>query len=409
MLYDWACQVTDSDEEIEKERGVIREEWRGGRDANFRMQQEWLPVFLHNSRYAERLPIGNIDIIENAPPETLRRFRNDWYRPDLQAVIVVGDFDREKMVQKVKDKFSQIPSVKNARTKEYFDIPDHKETLVSIVTDKEAQYSLAYLFYKHPLDINRTIGDYRQSILHGLYNAMINSRLAEKSQQADPPYIIGQSSFSELFGPKSVYQSVAICHDGKIEEGLKAVVLENERVKRYGFTKSELERNKRALLSRIEKLYNERDQQMSISFAEEYKRNFLLTEEPFPGIEKEYEYYKAFLPEIELEEVNRLAKEWVTKENRVIIINAPENQNTQLPEEDDLLRLLDEVEGIQLEPYEDAQDDIPLISGEPAGSSIVNKKYLDKVEAGEWTFAIRAKVILKRLMLLNGPLEMVQR
>ncbi|MDD4144123.1 MAG: pitrilysin family protein, partial [Prolixibacteraceae bacterium] len=395
VLYDWACQVTDSDEEIEKERGVIREEWRGGRDANFRMQQEWLPVFLHNSRYAERLPIGNIDIIENAPPETLRRFRNDWYRPDLQAVIVVGDFDREKMVQKVKDKFSQIPSVKNARTKEYFDIPDHKETLVSIVTDKEAQYSLAYLFYKHPLDINRTIGDYRQSILHGLYNAMINSRLAEKSQQADPPYIIGQSSFSELFGPKSVYQSVAICHDGKIEEGLKAVVLENERVKRYGFTKSELERNKRALLSRIEKLYNERDQQMSISFAEEYKRNFLLTEEPFPGIEKEYEYYKAFLPEIELEEVNRLAKEWVTKENRVIIINAPENQNTQLPEEDDLLRLLDEVEGIQLEPYEDAQDDIPLISGEPAGSSIVNKKYLDKVDAVEWTFANGAKVIIK--------------
>jgi zinc protease len=396
VLYDWACQVTDSDEEIEKERGVIREEWRGGRDANFRMQQEWLPVFLHNSKYAERLPIGKIEIIENAPPETLRRFRNDWYRTDLQAVIVVGDFDREEMVQKIKKKFSNIPAAKNPREKEYHDIPEHKETLVSIVTDKEAQYSLAYLFYKHPLDINRTVGDYRRSILHGLYNSMINNRLAEKSQQADPPYIIGQSAFSELFGPKSVYQSVAICHEGKIGEGLKAVLLENERVKRYGFTNTELERNKRALFSRIEKLYNERNQQMSVSFAEEYKRNFLLTEEPFPGIEQEYEYYKAFLPEIKLEEVNELAKKWITEENRVIVINAPATKNVRLPGEDDLLSLLDEVEATDPEPYEDSPDDLPLMTEEPSGSRVVNEKYVNKVDAVEWTLGNGAKVVIKK-------------
>jgi zinc protease len=396
VLYDWACQVTDSDEEIEKERGVIREEWRGGRDANFRMQQEWLPVFLHNSKYAERLPIGKIEIIENAPPESLRRFRKDWYRPDLQAVIVVGDFDREEMVEMVKDKFSQIPSAIDPRPKEYFDIPDHKKTLVSIVTDKEAQYSLAYLFYKHPLTIDRTVGDYRQSILHALYNSMINNRLAEKSQQADPPYIIGQSSFSELFGPKSVYQSVAICHEGKIEEGLKAVLVENERVKRHGFTNSELERNKRVLISRIEKLYHERDQQMSISFAEEYKRNFLITREPFPGIEQEYEYYKAFLPEIKLEEINELAEKWITEENRVVVINAPESENVQMPAEDDLLELLDEVKETNLEPYKDAADNIPLMTEKPAGSRVVNEKYIEKADAVEWTLANGAKVVIKK-------------
>ncbi|HKJ79174.1 MAG TPA: pitrilysin family protein, partial [Prolixibacteraceae bacterium] len=148
VLYDWASQVTDSDEEIENERGIIYEEWRGGRGANDRMMQEWLPVFLHDSKYADRLPIGKMDIINNASPETLRRFREDWYRPDLQSIIVVGDFDQEKMVEKVKEKFSKIPAPDNSRKKEYFDIPYHEETLVSITTDKEAQYSVAQIYYK---------------------------------------------------------------------------------------------------------------------------------------------------------------------------------------------------------------------------------------------------------------------
>ena len=164
VLYDWACQVTDSDEEIDKERGIIHEEWRGGRNANYRMQQKWLPVFLHKSRYAERLPIGKMEIVDNSPPDALRRFRNDWYRPDLQAVIVVGDFDQDEMVEKVKEKFSRIPAAENPREKKYFDIPDHKETLVSIVTDKEAQYPIAFTFYKHPLKKSKTLGDYREMI-----------------------------------------------------------------------------------------------------------------------------------------------------------------------------------------------------------------------------------------------------
>jgi len=396
VLYDWACQVTDSDEEIEKERGVIREELRGGRDANFRMQQKWLPVFLHNSKYAERLPIGKQEIIENAPPEALRRFRNDWYRPDIQAVIVVGDFDRDEMVKRVKEKFSSIPGAGNPRRKEYFDIPDHKETLVSIVTDKEAQYSLARVFYKHPLEKAVTIGDYRQSIIQNLYNIMINNRLGEKVQQAEPPFIMGQSSFTELFGPKSVYQSAAVCHNDKLEEGLKAVLIENERVKKFGFTATELERQKRSLMNHIEQLYNDREKQQSVSFAEEYKRNFLITEEPIPGIENEYEYYKSMLPGITLEEVNSLAGKWITKENRVVIINAPDIEGLELPGKDDIYRWLDEVEETDLKPYEDTVSDMPLISEIPQGSPVVKERYLEKVDALEWTLGNGAIVVIKK-------------
>jgi zinc protease len=395
VLYDWASQVTDSDEEIDKERGVIREEWRGGRNANFRLQQQWLPVFLHESKYAERLPIGEIDIIENAPPEALRRYRNDWYRPDLQAVIVVGDFDQEAMVQMVREKFSQIPPAKNPREKEYVDIPLHKETLVSIATDPEAQYPVAFVFHKHPLEISKIVEDYRESIIHNLYNSMINSRLAELTQQAEPPFIVGQSSFSELFGPISVFQSAAICHPGKIEEGLEAVLLENERVRKYGFTETELERNKKSLLNYIEKAYKEREKQKSIQYAEEYKRNFLMTQEPIPGIEKEYEYFQAFLPGIKLEELNRLADEWVTKENRVVVVTAPEVEGMKVPTEEEVLALLERVEQMEVEPYDDTVADVPLISDEPWSSPVVAEKNIEVVDAVEWTLQNGAKVVVK--------------
>lgn len=395
VLYDWASQNTDSDEEINNERGVIHEEYRGGRNANYRMQQEWLPVFLHESRYANRLPIGKMEIVDNAPPEALRRFRSDWYRPDLQAVIVVGDFDQEEMVKTVKEKFSQIPAAENPREKKFFDIPDHKETLVKIVTDAEAQYPLAFAFYKHPLQKAKTLGDYRESIVENLYNGMINNRLMEKTQLPEPPFLMAQSSYSELFGPKSVYQSVAVTKNGEIEEGLKAVLLENERVRKFGFTQTELDRQKTAVLNAMEKSYNERDNQKSINYANEYKRNFLMTEEPFPGIEKEYEYFKTFVPDISLEEINELADKWVTDENRVVVVAAPEIEGTKVPTEEEIRALLKEVENTELEPYEDAVSNVPLVEYEPAGSKVISEKKLEKVDAIEWTLENGATVVVK--------------
>ncbi len=395
VLYDWACQVTDSDEEINNERGVIHEEWRGNKSAEERMQKQWWPVFLKDSKYAERFPIGKMEIVDNCSPEALRRFRNDWYRPDLQAVIVVGDFDQEKMVKEVKEKFSKIPMPENPRKKVYFEIPDHKETLVKVVTDKEARYPMAYVMYKHDLEIENTIGDYRHMILENLYNAMINNRLAEKTQQADPPFIMGQSSFDELIGPKSAYLSIAVTQNGKIEDGIKAVLLENERVKKFGFTQTELDRQKTALLNYMEKAYNERENQKSINYAEEYQRNFLMTKEPFPGIEKEYDYFKTFLPGITLEEVDELADKWITDENRVVIVTAPEIEGVEVPTEEDIFTLLDEVESTEIEGYDDAVADVPLLDEEPAGSPVVAEKQLENVDAVEWTLQNGAKVVIK--------------
>jgi len=395
VLFDWASQITDSDEEIENERGVIHEEWRGGRDANYRMQQKWLPLFLHESKYANRLPIGLIDIVDNCPPEVLRRFRKDWYRPDLQAVIVVGDFDQNEMVETIKSKFSAIPKAINPREKKFFEIPDHKETLVSINTDEEAQYPVAFTFYKHPLKKSINLEDYRETILENLYNGMINNRLAEKTQLAEPPFLMGQSSYTELFGPKSVYQSIAITQNGQIEKGVKAVLIENERVRKFGFTETELERQKTAVLNSMEKAYNERKNQKSINYANEYKRNFLMTEEPFPGMENEYEYFKTFVPVISVDEINKLAEEWVTDENRVVVITAPEIEGTKVPTEEEIIALLEDVKNTEIEAYEDAVSNVPLISDEPFGSKVKLEKTIEKLDAVEWVLENGATVVLK--------------
>lgn len=395
VLYDWASQNTDSDEEINNERGIITEEQRRGRGADDRMMQNWMPVFLHNSKYAQRLPIGKMDVVNNCPPEALRRYRKDWYRPDLQAIIVVGDFNQEEMVNTVKEKFSAIPKAVNPREKKYYDIPDHKETFVSINTDKEARYPLAYVYYKHPFESAVKVNDYREMIKEGIYNGMINKRLAEKTQQAEPPFLMGQSAYTELFGPKSTYMSVAVTQGDKIEKGLTAVLIENERVKKFGFTESELERQKTAMLNSIEKAYNERANQKSKNYANEYKRNFLPTNESFPGIETEYEYYKAFLPTIKVEEINELATKWVTDENRVVIITAPENEQTKVPTEEEVLSLLDDVKEIEITPYEDAVANVPLIADEPVGSKVSAEKNIENVEAVEWKLENGATVVFK--------------
>ena len=173
------------------------------------------------------------------------------------------------------------------------------------------------------------------------------------------------------------------------------MLLENERVKKYGFTESELERNKKSLMNYMEKAYKERDKQKSIQYAEEYKRNFLMTEEPIPGIEKEYEYFKAFLPGISLEEINRLADEWITEENRVVVVTVPEIEGMKVPSEEEVLILIKEMEQMNVEPYDDAIDDIPLVSDEPWSSPVVKEQAIEKVDAVEWTLENGAKVVFK--------------
>ena len=396
VLYDWTCQITDADEDINKERGVIHEEWRGGQGAQQRMMNQWLPVFLKDSKYALRLPIGKMEIIDHCQPEILRRFRSDWYRPDLQAIIVVGDFDQNKMVKIIEEKFSAIPEKQNPRTKEQIPVPGHAETLIKIVTDKEATSSSASLYIKHPMVIDLTINGYRNSIMYNLYNQMINLRLAELTQKENPPFVEGQSYYGGLIGPSDVYASTAITHPGKIVAGFKTLLIENERIRKFGFTQTELDRNKAAMMKSMETAYNERNKRESMSIAEEYSRNFLMRKEPVPGIRQEFEYYKAFMPGITLEEVNDLAKKWIIGENRVVVITAPESSTVPVPTETEIRDVLLEVQQQNIKNYNDETTTEPLMKTMPVPGKINSEKKIPEVNATVWNLSNGSKVVIKQ-------------
>ncbi|GAB4283505.1 MAG: insulinase family protein [Marinilabiliales bacterium] len=395
VLYDWAFNVSYEDEEIDKERGVIHEEWRMNQGAQFRMMEKMFPVLFKGSKYAERLPIGLMSVVDSCEHETLRRFYHDWYRPDLIAVVAVGDFDASVVEEKIKSLFSKHPKPENPRKAVTPEIPDHTEPLVSIVSDKEAQASSVQIFYKHPLWIQKTHKDYRTGIIHELYNSMINARLQELTLTEDPPFVYGYSAYTNFLGPKDVYMSIAATAGDKIMKGLEALMVENQRAKKYGFTQTELDRQKKALMRQVEKIYNERDKTKSQRIVEEIKANFLLTQKPIPGIEYEYELYKHYIDGITLEEVNELASQWITDENMVVLINAPEKEDVVLPTVDDVKKKIEEVKNMDIEPYVDKVSDKPFFAEEITPGKITAKEKNKEQGYEKWTLSNGINVIIK--------------
>lgn len=394
VLSDWASNVTFDNEEIDKERGVVHEEWRMGQGAQDRMMRKYLPVLFYNSQYAKRLPIGTMEIIDKGPYENIKRFYKDWYRPELMAVIAVGDFDVKVMETKIKELFSKIPKSINPREKKLFEIPDHDQPLISIVTDKEAQFTAAQIFYKQPEFKKKTINDFKISIAHDLFNSMIQKRLQELTLKPEPPFMQGFAMYTKFLGPKDIYLSVAVTKNAELEKGIEAILLENERVKKFGFTATELEREKKSVLKEIEKLYNERDKQKSNSLLQEIK-GYFLSQDPVPGLEIEYELYKKYLPEIKLEEINQFAKDWIHDKNMVALIVAPEKDDVKIPTEQRVKEIIASVKTKEITAYEDKVITKNLVSKEPVPGKITKKSENKKLGTVEWTLDNGIKIVFK--------------
>ncbi len=406
VLYDWACNVSYEGEEIDNERGVIHEEWRLGRGAQDRLTRATFPTILYKSKYAERLPIGDTAIFDHCPYDNLRRFYKDWYRPDLQAIIVVGDFDAQKVANQVKEMFSKIPKRTEEKERVYPEIPDHQETLVKVVTDKEAPSSVVEIFYKHDMKTVKTYADYKTSIAEQLFTGMLNQRLSEITMKPTTPFAYGMSVYTHFLGKKDAYITFAMAKNDKIKETVKTLLEENERVRQHGFTKTEFEREKKSFLKRMEKIYNEREKLNSKQFVNEYHQNFSITHAPIPGIEKEYELTKKLLPEITLDEVNKLVNEWITDKNLVVIVQAPERKDIKLPTEDDLKKLVKTVKTEKLDAYEDKTMNKPLIT-DKITSGKVEKKAKDKdLGSTIWTLSNGIKVVLKPTDFKDDEIKM---
>ena len=395
VLEDWAHALTFDSIELEKERGVVIEEWRIGRGAEQRMRDKYLPVIFHNSRYAVRLPIGTKENLEKFHRNTIVRFYNDWYRPDLMALIAVGDIDVDAFEKMIKEHFSKIPSKTNPRPRIDYTIPDHKETLICITSDKEASSTTANIFYMSDAKPEITIGDYRESAKKQLYFEMFNQRISELTRTAKPPFINAYSYFGSIGARgKNAYESLAMVSDTGIISGFKSILRENEKVKKYGFVQSELDRAKKEILIAYEKYFNERDKSESESFASEYIRNFL-DKEPLPGITFEYNFMKKNLPDFTLEEINKLAKDWITDSNRVVVVTAPSKDSTSLPKESEINEAIKEIANETLEQYSDKLASSQLLKNKPIPGKIVSEKNIAEIGVTEIMLSNGIKVLLK--------------
>lgn len=404
VLYDWAHLISFESEEIDKERGVVIEEWRLGQGADSRMRDKQFPILFQGSKYAFRLPIGQKAVLDTFQHETLRSFYKDWYRPDLMAVVAVGDIDPEEIEQIIIDQFSDIPAKETPRERVDFTVPDNKETLFAIASDPEATQSTISIYYKLPKEEEITVRDYRRMLISNLYNGMFNQRLAELAQKSEPPFLYAYSGDGRFVRGRNFYTISALVRDNGIPVAMRTLLEEAKRVKDFGFTETELERGKLNLLRGMEKLYRERTQMNSNAFAAEYIRNFMF-DEPIPGVIYEYYIFQQYVPDITLNEVNALADYWISDSNRVVLADYPEKDGINPLADQMLASILEKTDSTKVDPYIDDALIKPLLSEKPEPSKIVDEKTIEEIETTQLTLKNGIRILLKSTPFKNDEVR----
>ncbi len=405
ILEDWANGLSFDTTEINKERGVVFSEWRNGLGANKRMVDKYLPVLYYKSRYAERLPIGDTAILLHSPYERLISFYKTWYRPDLMAVIIVGDINVDEMEAEIKKRFGIIENPVNEKKKKIFTLPKHTQTLVSICTDPEATYSRALVVYKHPSENENSTDGFKKYLMNSLFNNMFNNRLQELLQQPNPPFFAAYSGYGSETRANDTYNLTAVAKSEKTIDALKVILTENERIKRFGFTQTELDRQKIELLTGYENAVVEKDKTESSNLAEEYISNFL-ENLPAPGIEKELELTKEILPVITLNEINSLPKKYITNNNCVIVLTAPETEKKFLPLENNILDIIEKIKTSTINQYEDKLSNEPLLAEKPTASPAVKEMINDSLNITTLELKNGVRILLKPTDFKNDEILM---
>lgn len=394
ILSEWAQNVTFEESQIERERPVVIEEWRLGQGAENRMQNKWFPVLFSGSRYASRLPIGDKTVLETYTPATLRRYYDTWYRPDLMAVVAVGDFDKTQIETLIKRYLGTMPRATNPRPRPLFAVPPHDTTLVSVTTDKEATRSVVRLLYKQPKRSNTTVASFRQNLVEQIFSSILNDRFSEITQKPNPPFISAFAGQGELVRSAESFSLTAIVADNGITRGLNALLTEGERVRRFGFLQSELDRARKDLQRSLEQAYEEREKTNSAVYASAYMRAFLQSE-PSTSIEYDLATTKLLLPSVTLSEVNRLAGEWMTEKNRVVATTSPDKKGIVHPARTELVDAFAAVRGAGVAPYTEPALAQRLVEVEPKGGSIVGERQVREIGVTEWKLSNGVRVLLK--------------
>ena len=394
ILEDWAHNVSFDPQAIDKERGIVLEEWRLGLGANERIQDAQLPILLNGSRYAERLPIGKPDIIRNVSHDRLKQFYADWYRPDLMAVIAVGDFDKAAIEAQIKSHFSSIPAASSPKPRPAYAVPDQPGTRYSVITDPETTVTHLGVYGKMAAREQATVGAYRQQMVEALFGAMLSARLDEIAEQPNAPFLKAGTGRRLLVRAEETTALDALVAEGGVERGLSALFTEIDRVARFGFTATELNRERLNLQRGLQNAVVEKDKSPSRPLAEEFVRNFIHGE-PIPGIVNEFALNQRFLPQITLAEVNTLAKEWLPDRNRLVVVSAPGKDRGALPSEATLVGVIAAASGGPLTAYVDTVSSQPLLAQLPSPGSIAATTTNEALGLTEWRLSNGVRVVLE--------------
>ncbi len=395
VLEDWAQGASFDQDGIERERAIVLSEWRMNLGAGERMADKIRRAQLEGSRYADRRPIGKPDVLERVPREALRRFYRDWYRPNLMAVIVTGDVDRDAVVNMIKAHFTALTNLSPARPRPAFDVPEKPGTRYAVVTDKEMTATQVELTDLRPARDQGSVGGYRAVMMDQLFGAMLTNRLDELTRRENPPFIRAAADRSLFPLPRTKDEASlqALVSNEGIARGLEALVTELQRVARFGFTATELARAKQEMMANYERVVTESPDRESASRADEYTRNFLQGE-ALPTIWQELAFHRRFVPGITLREVNALTSDWFPDQNRLVIVAAPETAGVTLPDQAQLAAAVKTAAAKRLEPYVDAGAGQALLDAPPARGAIVkSSERPDGIT--EWTLSNGATVVLK--------------
>jgi zinc protease len=395
ILAEWSRRIALDPVEIDKERGVVLEERRARLGSGQRVQDQHLPVTYHDSRYADRLPIGTVEVLESATADDLRAFYRAWYRPELMAVVAVGDFDRDSVIGQIQDYFDGNWGVEDGPERVTVEVPLHDETLFSIVADPENPRNRLRVQRKMPRRRTLVVGDYHQSLREILYDRIINERLYVLTQRAEPPFtsaFVGQRSLGRTLDAEIL---VVNADDGGLGPALTAALEEARRAELHGFLATELERAKTRLLRSVESEYAERDKTPSATYAGRYASHFL-DGGPIPGVEFRHALFQEMLPSITLEELGELRRPWFDEARRVILASVPEKEGLDAPTETELRAAFAEAAAADLEPWTEESVDLPLVAEIPTPGLVVEEEYLDDVEITVWTLANGVKVFHKQ-------------
>lgn len=393
-LHDFAAGLSLLPGEIDKERGVVLEEWRGRLGAGSRLTDKQLPVLMQGSLYADRLPIGLPEVITGAPRERVLAFYKKWYRPDQMALTVVGDLPVDEAERLVHQRFGGIPAATGAAPSVNRSVPATKDALVSMNTDPEAQgWTVSVAFKKVP-EHDNTVGGYRKTLVRQLVSQMLNMRLREIARRPNAPFLGAQAGESGLGRELELFEIEASVPEGRITEGLSALMLEARRMQQFGFNATELDRARLALLAGYERAYNERGTSESPGYANEYVRHFL-EQEPIPGIEFEYKIAATYLPTVTPAEVAAVAKALITDDNRIVLGVAPEKKETPPPSADMLKASMVRAEAATVEPWADATEGRSLVAKAPAPGRVASRRAVPEIGATALTLSNGVEVWLK--------------